>query len=135
MGLPDHKAEVHSSGQQCDIWRTEFTLDGSSVPTLDTATDEGEAWTDSDPRLADSTRLAKSATGKIAMKFPKSRRAWPRDASFEPATPGTTVRMVQVTDIDAVNGTCVVWILDGTFAAADCDADSRVRVALELEYR
>lgn len=135
MGLPDHKADVRSSGQSCDIWRTEFTVDGSSVPTLDTATDEGEAWTDFDPRVAESTRLAKAATGKINMKFPKSRRAQVRGAHFEPATPGTNVHLVQVTDIDAVAGTCVIWILDGTLAAHNADSGSRVVVSLDLEYR
>ncbi len=135
MSLSDHKAAVMSSGQACDIWRTDFTLSAASEPTLTTDTGEGEGWTDFDPRIDDSTRLAKSATGKIAMKFPKSRRAAVRSATFEPSTPGTNARMVQVTDIDAVAGTCNIWILDGTLAAADCDADSSVHVSLDLEYR
>lgn len=135
MGLPNHKAEVHSSGLQCDIWRTEFTVDGSSVPTLDTANAEGQAWVDHDPRLDNTTRLAKAATGKITMKFPKSRRAQVRGKEFIPATPGTNARMVQVTDLNATAGTCTIWILDGSFAAANADSGSRVVVSLDLEYR
>ena len=139
MGLPNHKAEVHSSGLQCDIWRTEWTYsDGAGTPSLDTANAEDQAWVDHDPRLDNTTRLTDQGTGITRVKFPKSRRAAVRHLSLEPATPGTASnhRHVTVVGLDASGGTCDVYIVAANGGAlSDPESGSRVRLHLDLEYR
>ena len=109
--------------------------DGSGAVLLDTATGEGGAWTDQDPRIV--TPVADGGTGITTIQFPKSRRARVAHVSVEPATPGTigNFRNAVVADLDAVAGTCSIYFAthDGA-ALEDPESGSRGRLTLELEY-
>jgi len=125
-----------SSGIACDSWRLEWTYPAAdSVPLLDEDNGEGEAWVDHDERVT--TPVAASGTqGKTLVQFPKSRRASVVHCSLEPGSKVTAnFRAPVVTDLDALAGTCVVWLPavdDGV--PTHPDAGARVRLKLDLEY-
>ncbi len=140
MGLPEHSADVKSSGLACDTWSCEWTYtDGSGAVLLDTSVGEGGAWTDLDPRIPEATQVADGGTGLTDIKFPRSRRARVVHCSIEPATPGTASnhRQVVVTALNALAGTCRLVIIESDTAAAlaDPQSGSRGRLVLDLEYR
>lgn len=139
MSIPGHNCDVRSSGQACDKWSMEWTYSGATGEvTLDTATGEGLAWTDLDPRVLESTQVADGGTGITTFKFPGSRRARVAHVSIEPATPGTigNHRHPVVCLLNALAGTGSIYISAANGGAlSDPEILSRGRLVLDLEYR
>lgn len=142
--ITGHNCDVRSSGQACDIWALELTFTAGGAPVLTTAVGEGQAWTDFDPRVPEATGtiaggagLEDGGAGILLFRFPSSRRARPRSVYLEPLTKvAANFRNCTITDIDAVAGTAKVFMCRATDGAlTDPEVGSKLRIAMELEYR
>lgn len=130
MPLSGHGTPVRASGKDCTVHVLEWTYsDGSGAVDLDEQ--------QSDRLVEIPTPVAFSATGITAIVFPKSLRAWVLGYNLSAGTPatGANARNVEITDMNALAGTCKVrfFDLDGTPTAADPSSGSRFTLHLRLE--
>lgn len=130
MSLPGVGNPVRSKLRDGSIWHTEMTFAAAdSEPTLDSST------SDTDERVP--TPVAKTATGVIALKFPKCTRARVIGKNLSPGTPDTEANFKahEIVSLDADAGTAEIRFitLDGTPAPVDPSASSRYSVTLLLE--
>lgn len=131
MSLPDCGTPVRGSGKDQTLWKLEWTYsDTGGAPSLDTA--------QSDRHVDIPTPLADAGTGRTAVTFPKSSRAWVLHASLEPVTVATAannVRPVPVS-VSASAGTMELRFVAANGGSAPIDppeAGSRCRLILLLE--
>lgn len=122
---------VRGSGKNQSLWKLEWTYtDTAGAVLLDT--------TQSDQHQQVTTPVAKTATGRTAVVFPKSTRLWLMNMSVTPVTPGTAANNVRPVLIspNAVAGTLEIQFVASNGGSAPIDppeAGTRMRLMLMLE--
>lgn len=132
MPLSQCGTPLRGSGKDLTVWKLEWTYtDTAGAVALDTA--------QSDQHPAVLTPVAKAATGRTTVTFPKCRRAWllgvPAVEPVTVATAANNVRAVPVS-ISPGGGTMEVRFVASNGGSAPIDppeAGTRVRLTLLLE--